>query len=80
MGTETSYAGKPSDQLPEEAPAEQVLDDVPEAPEGAARESARRHVATLIHRAGKRDRAWQPAGKTSTGGNAQGNGDDDQRR
>ncbi len=35
---------KSSDQMPEEAPAEQVPDDVPEAPEGAAREAARRHA------------------------------------
>jgi hypothetical protein len=33
---------KPSDQLPEEAPAEQVPDDVPEAEEGAAREGGYR--------------------------------------
>jgi len=31
-----------SDQLPEEAPGEVVLDDAPEAPEGGAREAARR--------------------------------------
>ena len=35
---------KPSDQLPEEAPAGQVVDDRPEAGEGAAREAALRHV------------------------------------
>jgi len=35
---------KPSDQLPEEAPPEQVSDDVPEAGEGAARETGRRHA------------------------------------
>ncbi len=35
---------KQSDQLPEEGPAEQVPDDVPEAGEGAARESARSHA------------------------------------
>jgi hypothetical protein len=33
--------GKPSDQMPEEAPAEQVRDDDPEAEEGAARKAAR---------------------------------------
>jgi hypothetical protein len=31
---------KPSDQLPEDGPAEQVPDDVPQADEGAARESS----------------------------------------
>jgi hypothetical protein len=35
---------KQSDQLPEEGPAEQVPDDVPEAGEGAARESGQRHA------------------------------------
>ncbi|MBB4663600.1 hypothetical protein [Conexibacter arvalis] len=35
---------KQSDQMPEEAPAEQVPDDVPEAGEGAARESAQAHA------------------------------------
>jgi len=35
---------KQSDQLPEEGPAEQVPDDVSEAGEGAARESARAHA------------------------------------
>lgn len=37
-----SETPKQSDQLPEEAPAEQVPDDVPEAGEGAARESGER--------------------------------------
>jgi hypothetical protein len=36
-----------SDQLPEEAPAEQVPDDVPEAQEGAARETGRRHARSV---------------------------------
>jgi len=35
---------KASDQLPEEGPAEQVADDVPDKPEGAARETARPHI------------------------------------
>jgi hypothetical protein len=35
---------KASDQLPEEGPAAQVAEDDSEATEGAARESARRHV------------------------------------
>jgi hypothetical protein len=35
---------KQSDQLPEEGPAEQVPDDVPEAGEGAARQSGREHA------------------------------------
>jgi hypothetical protein len=30
--------------MPEEAPAQQVPEDVPEAPEGAARESVRLHT------------------------------------
>jgi hypothetical protein len=38
------HSAKPSDQMPEEAPAEQVPDDVSEAAEGAARESVRRHA------------------------------------
>jgi hypothetical protein len=37
----TEETPKQSDQLPEEAPAEQVPDDVPEADEGAAREAGR---------------------------------------
>jgi hypothetical protein len=35
---------KASDQLPEEAPSGLVADDVPEAGEGAARETAQRHA------------------------------------
>jgi len=54
-----SETPKQSDQMPEEAPAEQVPDDVPEADEGAARESGRRH-ATDAHRGERRgDRPTQ---------------------
>jgi hypothetical protein len=42
--TDSEQALKSSDQLPEDAPAEQVPDDAPESGEGAARESARRHA------------------------------------
>ncbi len=45
--------------MPEEAPAEQVPDDVPEAEEGAARESAPRHAQKLSRSATERDRAWE---------------------
>lgn len=38
------HTAKSSDQMPEEAPAQQVPEDVPEAPEGAARESVRLHT------------------------------------
>jgi hypothetical protein len=41
---------KASDQLPEEGPAELVPDDVPDAPEGAAREAGRK-----LDRANHRD-------------------------
>jgi hypothetical protein len=63
MRTGVPQAGKSSDQMPEEAPAEQVPDDVPEAEEGAARETARRHVQKFS-RSAKRERAWKnPGGK-----------------
>ncbi len=58
---------KQSDQLPEEAPAEQVPDDVPEADEGAARESGRRHASeqeqatSLGHRGTDEQRAYERA-------------------
>lgn len=52
---------KPSDQLPEEAPAGQVPDDRPDAPEGGARESAKRqagkHAGDHKHRASEGKRA-----------------------
>ena len=55
---------KPSDQLPEEAPAGQVPDDRPDAPEGGARESAKRqinkHAGDRKHRAREGKRAGQP--------------------
>lgn len=47
-----SETPKQSDQMPEEAPAEQVHDDVPGAGEGAARESGRRY-AREARRAGQ---------------------------
>lgn len=49
--------GKSSDQMPEEAPAEQVPDDVPEAGEGAAREAARQHTKDARRHHGKPDQA-----------------------
>jgi hypothetical protein len=48
---------KSSDQMPEEAPVEQVPDDVPEAEEGAAREAARRHAKDARRSRGERQRA-----------------------
>jgi hypothetical protein len=61
----TDETPKQSDQLPEEGPAEQVPDDVPEAGEGAARESGERH-AQDADRLGYDDeaeqRAYQDAG------------------
>jgi len=50
MGDDASQTPMTSDQLPEEAPAEQVLDDVHGAIEGAAREAARRHLALVRER------------------------------
>jgi hypothetical protein len=47
--------------MPEEAPAEQVPDDVPEAPEGAAREAARRHTKDTRRHRSERDRAGEKA-------------------
>jgi hypothetical protein len=44
MNSQTDERVKSSDQLPEDAPAEQVPDDVAEAQEGAARETGRRHA------------------------------------
>jgi hypothetical protein len=47
MKSETDDGDEPvksSDQLPQEGPAGQVPDDVPEAQEAAAREAARRHA------------------------------------
>lgn len=44
MSPGVPHTGKSSDQMPEEAPAEQVPDDVLQAPEGAAREAAQRHT------------------------------------
>jgi hypothetical protein len=46
---------KQSDQLPEEGPAAQVPDDVPQAPQGAARESGHDQAARNTGRA-HRDR------------------------
>jgi hypothetical protein len=51
---------KQSDQLPEEAPVEQVPDDVPGAGEGAARESGRRQAADA-NKLGYRDSDEQEA-------------------
>ena len=36
--------------MPEEAPEEQVIDDMPDAPEGAARETALRHLRGMRQR------------------------------
>jgi hypothetical protein len=44
QGKDSEELPKASDQLPEEGPAAQVAEDDSEAPEGAARESARRHA------------------------------------
>jgi hypothetical protein len=59
---------KSSDQMPEEAPAEQVPDDVPEAQEGAARESGGAHAreaetdtSPLGHRGTGEQRAYERA-------------------
>jgi hypothetical protein len=48
---------KSSDQMPEEAPAEQVPDDLPEAQEGAAREAARGHTKDARRHRSERHRA-----------------------
>ncbi len=55
---------KPSDQMPEEAPAEQVPDDVHGAQEGAARESGRaraREAAADTSPPGRREAEEQRA-------------------
>jgi hypothetical protein len=64
---------KPSDQMPEEAPAGQVPDDAPEDDEGAARESGRDHArqeaegtSDLGHRDGEEQRAYERAEKEQT--------------
>ncbi len=59
---------KSSDQMPEEAPAEQVPDDVPEAEEGAAREAARRHTKDARRHRSERDRAGEKAADDDSGG------------
>lgn len=59
-----SETPKQSDQLPEEGPPEQVPDDVPEAGEGAARESGRRHArdaTDLGYRDTEEERAYEDA-------------------
>lgn len=53
---------KSSDQMPEEAPAEQVPDDVPEAEEGGAREAARRQAKDVQRHRSERDRAGKGGG------------------
>ena len=53
------HTGKSSDQMPEEAPAGQVPDDVPKAEEGAARESAHRRVKKVSSGATEQDHAWE---------------------
>lgn len=58
------HTGKVSDQMPEEGPAEQVPDDVPEAEEGAARESARRHVQEVSRSAREQGRAQEKPSAT----------------
>jgi hypothetical protein len=58
MPRATPHTAKSSDQMPEEAPAEQVPDDVGEADEGAARESAVRHARDAMrHRSEQSERA-----------------------
>jgi hypothetical protein len=47
MGGDVAQNPKASDQMPEEAPEEQVLDDVPEAFQGAARETVLRHLRQM---------------------------------
>jgi hypothetical protein len=58
---------KSSDQMPEEAPAEQVPDDVPEAKEGAAREAALRHTEDA-RRNGRFGIWWASGGYASESG------------
>ncbi len=50
MGGDAPQAPKASDQMPEDAPEEQVHDDVPEATEGAARETVLRHLKLMRQR------------------------------
>ena len=52
--------------MPEEALAEQVPDDVPEAEEGAAREAARRHTKDARGYRSERDRAGEKAAGDDT--------------
>ncbi|HEX5225485.1 MAG TPA: hypothetical protein VFW29_10195 [Solirubrobacteraceae bacterium] len=59
MRSDPRDPGKPSDQLPEEAPPEQVPDDAPRADAGAARESARRHAVSVSRAAREREHAWE---------------------
>lgn len=65
-------APKSSDQLPEEAPPEQVPDDMAGTGEGAARETARRHLrpagerGRARYRDHSRTRANESAGPTSS--------------
>lgn len=66
MSRGVPHTAKSSDQMPEEAPAEQVPDDDPDAPEGAARESGRRHAERANRGAHERD----DAGKRSLGDDA----------
>jgi hypothetical protein len=51
---QTAHGVKHSDQLPEEAPAEQVVNDVPDADEGGAREAARKHAHDVAGPPGSR--------------------------
>jgi hypothetical protein len=53
---------KSSDQMPEEAPAEQVPDDVPEAEEGAVRETARRQTKDARRHCSERHQASSETG------------------
>ncbi len=50
MGADVPHPPKASDQMPEEAPEEQVHDDVPEATAGAARETVLRHLKLMRQR------------------------------
>ncbi len=57
--------------MPEEAPAEQVPDDVPEAEEGAVREAARRHTKDAHReRGGDRNDRHRASGETDPDGSS----------
>jgi hypothetical protein len=71
MSPDIPTPASPPDQMPEEAPAEQVHDDVSEAPEGAAREAARRYTKDARRHRSERDGAGEEAaGDDGHGGGA----------